>query len=309
MSTIKLVVKSRGGRELLPDGLLLPVDATVDDLKARFAELKPYFYPSRQRFTLPPREGARSGEALVSGKRLSDYALEDGSVVVFKDLGPQISYRTVFFWEYLGPLLVYPLFYFLPHLFYCDLKVPERSVAQSLALAYWTFHYVKRELETFLVHKFSHATMPILNLFKNCTYYWGFAAFVAYFINHPLYTAPPVNRTYAALAFAMLCQFANFRCHVILANLRPAGAAKGYAIPRGFLFNLITCPNYTAEILGWVAFTVATQTAAAGLFTLVGAAQMAQWAIGKHKRLLKTFDGRDGREKYPRRWIMLPPVF
>lgn len=77
------------------------------------------------------------------------------------------------------------------------------------------------------------------------------------------------------------------RCHVILANLRPAGAAKGYAIPRGFLFNLITCPNYTAEILGWVAFTVATQTAAAGLFTLVGAAQMAQWALGKHKRLLK----------------------
>lgn len=24
---------------------------------------------------------------------------------------------------------------------------------------------------------------------------------------------------------------------------------------------------------------------------------------------LQTFDGRDGREKYPRRWIMLPPVF
>lgn len=42
-----------------------------------------------------------------------------------------------------------------------------------------------------------------------------------------------------------------------------------------------------AEILGWVCFTVATQTAAAGLFTLVGAAQMAQWAIGKHARLRK----------------------
>ena len=34
------------------------------------------------------------------------------------------------------------------------------------------------------------------------------------------------------------------RCHIILANLRPAGA-KGYVIPRGFLFNFITCPNYT----------------------------------------------------------------
>lgn len=42
-----------------------------------------------------------------------------------------------------------------------------------------------------------------------------------------------------------------------------------------------------AEILGWVGFTVATQTAAAALFTLVGAAQMAQWALGKHTRLRK----------------------
>ena len=94
----------------------------------------------------------------------------------------------------------------------------------------------------------------------------------------------------------------------MLANLRPPGATA-YVIPRGFLFNIISCPNYTAEVLGWVAFTVATQTLAAGIFTLVGAGQMAVWAAGKHARLKRTFDGKDGRERYPRRWIMLPPVF
>lgn len=26
--------------------------------------------------------------------------------------------------------------------------------------------------------------------FQNCTYYWGFAAWMAYYINHPLYTPP-----------------------------------------------------------------------------------------------------------------------
>lgn len=190
MVAIKLVLKSRTGRELLPDGLLVPADvsgidlplsptsfatrlgnslitvlslrpqATVDDLKARFAELKPRYYPSRQRFTLPVREGQRSGEALASGKKLSDYGLQDGSVLLFKDLGPQvllswlagagklparctlppclwlrrllitapaayhpqIGYATVFFWEYFGPLVVYPLFYFLPHLLYPGVK-------------------------------------------------------------------------------------------------------------------------------------------------------------------------------------------
>ena len=53
--------------------------------------------------------------------------------------------------------------------------------------------------------------MPVFNLFKNCGYYWGYAAFIAYFINHPLYTPPPLAQTYAAFAFALLCQWANFR--------------------------------------------------------------------------------------------------
>ena len=44
--------------------------------------------------------------------------------------------------------------------------------------------------------------MPVFNLFKNCAYYWGFAAFVSYFVNHPLYTAPPALQTHVALALA-----------------------------------------------------------------------------------------------------------
>ena len=42
----------------------------------------------------------------------------DGTALVFKDLGPQVGYAAVFFWEYLGPLLIYPLFYLVPALLY-----------------------------------------------------------------------------------------------------------------------------------------------------------------------------------------------
>lgn len=36
----------------------------------------------------------------------------------------------------------------------------------SMAVFMWSLHYTKRLLETALVHRFSHATMPIRNLFK-----------------------------------------------------------------------------------------------------------------------------------------------
>jgi very-long-chain enoyl-CoA reductase len=29
-----------------------------------------------------------------------------------------VGYATVFFWEYFGPLVVYPLFYAFPHIIY-----------------------------------------------------------------------------------------------------------------------------------------------------------------------------------------------
>lgn len=184
----------------------------------------------------------------------------------------------------------------------------KHSLTQTLALAYWCFHYTKRIFETFFVHKFSHSTMPLANLYRNCAYYWLFAGYVAYFINHPFYTAPPANQTHAAFVVAITCQLFNLVCHIMLAGLR-TGSSSGYVIPRGFLFEYITAPNYTTEICGWVSFTIATQSLPAALFTFVGAAQMGQWALAKHARLRKLFDGRDGRPKYPRRWVMLPPLF
>ena len=77
------------------------------------------------------------------------------------------------------------------------------------------------------------------------------------------------------------------RTHIILANLRAPGTTTGYSIPRGFLFDYITCPNYTVEILGWVCFTIATSCLPALFFTLAGGLQMLQWAIAKHKRLIR----------------------
>ena len=70
--------------------------ASVEDLKAAISKANAKYYPSRQRLTLPPGPGQRSGDPLLAGKVLSDYNLTDGSTVIFKDLGTQASNMIVY---------------------------------------------------------------------------------------------------------------------------------------------------------------------------------------------------------------------
>lgn len=249
------------------------------------------FYPSRQRLTLPLPPGSKQRATLLDYKKsLKEYS--DGNsgnlTVVFKDLGPQVSYRTLFFFEYLGPLILYPIFYYFPVYQFFGYK-GERVIhpVQTYALYYWCFHYFKRIMETFFVHRFSHATSPISNVFRNCAYYWSFGSYIAYYVNHPLYTPVSDLQMKIGFAFGIICQIANFYCHILLKNLRSADGSGGYQIPRGFLFNIVTCANYTTEIYQWLGFNIATQTVAGYIFLVVAAFIMTNWALAKHRRLKK----------------------
>ena len=171
-------MQSRSGKPL--GTLTVPNDADVPTLKAAYAKQTPSMYVDRQRFYLPAVGGAKP-VALGDRATLAAAGLTDGGTVVLKDLGPQISWKAVFVLEYLGPLLIFPAFLFGQEAIYGRVTPPGSVAAEhqvALALA-WALHYAKREFETLCVHRFSHATMPLGNLAKNCGYYWGFAAAVA----------------------------------------------------------------------------------------------------------------------------------
>jgi len=278
--------------------------ATVYDLKVAFHKQNQKFAPFRQKLVKGLERGS---PAFQDEKKLTDYGISDNDVIYFKDLGPQISWKLVFIIEYLGPLLIYPLFYFCQ--FFYFVPATERSYVQKIALWCWVIHFAKRELETLFVHKFSHATMPISNLFKNSGYYWGMCFMVAYFVNHPNFTPPATFNVYLGLTLFAIGEIVNLICHLQLSNLRPAGS-NVRAVPKGLFFNFVSCPNYTFEILAWIGFSIMTQTLTSYLFTLVGAGQMLIWAKQKHVRYIKEFDGKDGREAYPRsRKIIVPFVY
>lgn len=123
-------------------------------------------------------------------------------------------------------------------------------------------HYAKRLYETLFVHRFSHTTMPLRNLLKNCSYYWLFAMYVAYHVNHPLYMAPSSCQFYIGAATFILCEIGNLCVHLALRNLRPSGTTvRKIPMPTNpftALFKFVSCPNYTYEIGSWVGFTVMT---------------------------------------------------
>jgi len=234
-----------------------------------------------------------------------------GTIYV-KDLGPQISWRGVFITEYGGPLILYLIFYYrlIPFIYGLDSSnfgIPNPNFTVKLACICHTLHYIKREFETIFIHRFSNATMPIKNIFKNSTYYWGFGAALGYYVNHPLYLPPSLKQTMNCFYIWVAMELGNFSIHLALRNLRPAGTKvrripTAGANPFTWLFELVTCPNYTYEVAGWACFTMMTSTMMGAIFTVVGFLQMWVWAKGKRRNYIKEFG-----DKFPRRRTAIVP--
>lgn len=275
-STNKSVAKLHG----------LTASTTVLDVKRQVYRTQPKLYPDRQALKSDPK-----AKALKDESTLGDLRLQSGDRLYLKDLGPQIGWKTVFLVEYFGPLALYLLTVTRPSWMYGQYaRRQHMEMAVKVAAACWTVHYVKRLLETLFVHRFSHGTMPITNLFKNCSYYWLFGLYIGYYVNHPLYTAPALGpvQVFGGLAAFLFAELGNLSIHIALRNLRPPGTKERRipvptANPFTKLFDMVSCPNYTYEVMAWASFTFMTQCLPAGLFTLAGLYQMTVWALGKHR--------------------------
>lgn len=75
----------------------------------------------------------------------------------------------------------------------------------------------------------------------------------------------------------------------VLADLRAPGET-GYKIPRGGLYEVISCPNYFGELLEWTGFAIAAASPAGWAFVAFTAANLIPRAL-KHHRWY--------REKFP----------
>ena len=225
-------------------------------------------------------------------------------------LGPQIAWRTVFLVEYLGPLLVHPIIYYLRPYLYKNPSIgdfPQPSTVQMLSLVLISVHFAKREVETLFVHRFSSSTMPFFNIFKNSAHYWVLAgANIAYFVYSPSsYAAMELNPlvVYPGLLLFAVGELGNFNAHLILRGLRSSGGTER-GIPKGLGFGAVTCPNYMFETMAWIGIVMVTASLSTALFATVGVAQMIPWALKKERNLRREF----GDKYKSKRYSMLPGI-
>ncbi|KAH9917846.1 3-oxo-5-alpha-steroid 4-dehydrogenase-domain-containing protein [Fomitopsis serialis] len=262
-------------------------DVTVADVKSAIAAKFSKFYTSRQKLSLKGEKTA-----------LAD---ENGDELAVKDLGPQLGWRTVFLIEYVGPLLIHPIFYHYPAV-YGGPRVPH-SRLQETVYVMTMLHFIKREWETVFVHRFSHGTMPFRNIFRNSAHYWLLSGFLlATVVYSPAYSAyspyivgtarekPKFLLGCVALWSVSPFPVARARCRT---NEYRSSRSSGDTIRYGF--SLVSFPNYFFEILSWVAIAIMTGSYAAWLFVAISAFTMSTWAIKKHKAYKREFG-----DAYPR---------
>lgn len=90
------------------------------------------------------------------------------------------------------------------------------------------------------------------------------------------YPEPSVDLKYVGVGLFLVGIVGNLYHHYILATLRGKGE-KEYKIPKGGLFNLVVCPHYLFEVLGFVGVSCIAQT----LYTLAFTAGTSMYLLGR----------------------------
>ena len=307
MSNLDIKVQDRKGNDLAKFKISasVNVEALMKTIIKNSEKLSKSLHDiNRMRLTVGDAKGkALTDKRVILDKFFTKEEMSSEITLIFKDLGAQISWKLVFLIEYFGPILITCFLIAFQKQIYGSTK--EYTFNQKIGLIMVIGHYIKRELETLFVHRFSNDTMPFFNVFKNSAHYWLLLGVGSmYFFLHPQYTPPSWASDeihIGLLVFFCFVEFMNLMCHITLRNLRKPGSSER-GIPQGWGFGLVSCANYFWESLAWLTYSISSQCIGSYVFWAVSTFQMLDWAIKKHKRYRKDFG-----DRYPRsRKAMFP---
>ncbi|RHY76156.1 hypothetical protein DYB38_012325 [Aphanomyces astaci] len=161
-----------------------------------------------------------------------------------------------------------------------------------LPFALWTAHYWNRAVVFPLRIKSTPKRMPVVvvaaaigfnlvNATLNATYLLSTEAmYSSAWLHHP--------RTLTGLALFLIGMSINVTTDNHLISLRSNGST-GYSIPRGFLFEYVTCANLLGECIEWTGFAIATWNLAGLSFMIWTWANLVPRAASHHAWCVNEF--------------------
>lgn len=162
------------------------------------------------------------------------------------------------------------------------------EVAPLLLFALWQLHYFHRSFIYPFQRKLKPGdTMPLLVPLTGAATNIGIS-----FINASILTWASIRADYdlswlsdprfiSGLALFLLGYHINRKADAMLAALRKPGET-GYKIPRGWLYEKISCPNYFGEYVIWIGWALATWSWAGVVFVLWTLANLMPRALANH---------------------------
>ncbi|KAK9691582.1 hypothetical protein RND81_09G205900 [Saponaria officinalis] len=140
------------------------------------------------------------------------------------------------------------------------LLFPHHGLRFLLLRSALTIHFLKRVLEVLFVHRFGGSGVALDTAFTISLSYFLTTVTMIYtqHLSEGL-PEPSIDLKYVGVGLFLLGIGGNFYHHYILSTLRNTGE-KEYKIPKGGLFNLVICPHYFFEVLGFVGVSCIAQT-------------------------------------------------
>ncbi len=182
----------------------------------------------------------------------------------------------------------------------------DQSLIQIVFLSIWLIHYINRSFIWPLKAKISGKPMPLLIIFMALV----FNAINVYLQGNWIFVYGEYSSSWltsncfivGTLIF-IIGLYINVTSDNILIALRKNNEEE-YSIPKGFLFNKISSPNYLGEMIEWLGWAIMTWSLAGLVFFFWTVANLLPRAIANHKWYKKEF------ENYPsNRKAIIPYLF
>jgi len=172
------------------------------------------------------------------------------------------------------------------------------SPVALLAAGLWTLHYVNRSLVYPLRTRTVAKRMPVVimlfaMLFNSVNGYLNGAYIAADQLQGAAAELLDPRTILGLLTFGA-GWWVNLRADNTLLLLRKP-SETGYRIPRGSLFERISCPNFLGEIVQWCGFAILCWNLPSFAFAVWTAANLIPRGLAHHRWYLSTF------EDYPKR--------